>query len=130
MKPYEAIGLSGTQFRRRLKGAKRITKSEALACSHYLLGWATPVPAGDSAAFADWFYPRFGGTECIGEWLEVRPRALCDRLRGFEVRDGQRIKRGPETSLVRALDWVWRIGPACPYGAVKRAPAWPDQKTL
>lgn len=129
IKPHEAIGLSRPQLARRLRGLQRVTKAEALACGHYLLGFPLPVSASDPELFAEWFYPRFGGTERIGTWLEIQPSRISDRLRGYDVREGLHAPRAPEVWLMRALDWVSRMGPVCPYGAPAAQPVWPGQSS-
>lgn len=129
IKPHDAIGLSRPQLARRLRGVQRITKAEALACGHYLPGFPLPVAGPEPELLAEWFYPRFGGTERIGTWLEIQPSRVADRLRGYDVREGVRIPRAPEVWLMRALDWVSRMGPVCPYGASAAQPVWPGQSS-
>ena len=104
-----------------------ISRVEALACAHYALGLDQPVASGDVEAFAAWAAPRFGAFEALGAWLQVRGDWITDRMRGYDLRGGKRIERTPEGSLIRAMDYVWRVGPSCPYGDRPAARYWPNQ---
>lgn len=127
-KPEPALGLTPQQLR--LLRARGVTsKAQALAMAHYLCGLPMPVPAGDSDALQAWYRPRFGGTERVAAWLDMDDRVLADRLRGFSLQKQGRTPRPPEPWLVRALAWLWRMGPYCPYGP--KAPitgVWPSQE--
>lgn len=132
-RPLPAVGINATHSSSNrklhlLRGTRAVSKIEALAMAHYAHRFPLPFDVGDVAAFADWFPPRFALAGGIAEWLEYRAVDLTDRLRGFDVRDGQRWARAPEAGLIRALDWVWRVGPFCPYGEPQGRAVWPGQE--
>lgn len=121
----ERMGLTKLQLRHcRADGAD---KPIALACAHYTLGLPMPVPAEDVRAFDDWFRPRFGGVERPSEWLGVGNEWLAVRLRGYQLIGGERVPRAPAAWLIRALDWMFTVGPITPYGEKPPAPYWPGQ---
>lgn len=117
---FEAIGMNSSGGRSRkstlLRGVQPFTLVEALACAHYAQGLPLPVQPGDVGGFAAWFEERFHGGAGITDWLGVNHNHVSDRCRGFSLRDGRRVDRAPEIDIIRALDWVWRFGPFCPYG--------------
>lgn len=124
--PYDRIGISAYQARE--FGKNGAPKMIALACAHYLLGRPLPIPSGDPRALDEWYTPRFGGVERVGEWLGVSGNWMTVRMRGFEMVRGERVERKPEAHLIRALDWLANVGPIVPYGA-RRGPLaiWPGQ---
>lgn len=109
-----------------LRGLK-ISKMEALACAHYVMGFDHPVPPGDADALSAWFEPRFGNVTNAAAFLDVTDSWLGARLRGWMLSRGNRKVTLPEGFLVRALDWVWRVGPICPYGDRPSVDIWPGQ---
>jgi hypothetical protein len=116
------LGLSA--FQARSLSEKGASKAVALACAHYLFGLELPIAAEDPRLFEEWYRPRFGGTERVADWLQVNPNWLSARLRGFEVIKDERVERLPPAYLIRACDWLWRVGPFCPYGDRKAIPLW------
>lgn len=92
-----------------------ISPSEALAIAHYRAGLPVPIEL-ESAAFETWFMPRFGAARPVARVLCVNPETLTDQMRGYALTSGGRALRKPDITLVRALDWVWRVGPFSPYG--------------
>jgi hypothetical protein len=123
---HDRMGISPWTARQyEQKGAPKLI---ALACAHYLLGRPLPIPSGDSRALEDWFTPRFGGVQRVADWLGVSRDWLTARLKGWEMVKGERVERYPEANLIRALDWMYNVGPICPYGARREALAiWPGQ---
>lgn len=109
-------------------GAAKATKIEALAIAHFSLGLERPIPAEDCDAFAVWFGARFGDATEIGAWLGCRGDYISQRIKGFEVMKGHRWDRLPESSLIRALDWVWTVGPVAPFGGRPALKLWPRQE--
>lgn len=116
------LGIS--RFQARDYAENGASKIIAVACAHYLFGLPMPIAAEDPRAFDAWYRPRFGGTERVGQWLQVNPDWIGARLRGFEVIKDSRHTRLPPAHLIRACDWLWRIGPFCPYGDRKAVPLW------
>jgi hypothetical protein len=124
-KPEDEIGIS--LWSARHYSANGAPKTIALACAHYLHGHDLPVPANDWRALDPWYRARFGSTERVAEWLQISATTLSDRLRGFSLVKGEREPREPEAYLIRALDWLWRFGPFCPYGEKRPLELWPGQ---
>ena len=124
--PSAILGVS-TLVIKTLKTKGVTSKPIALACAHYSMGLAMPVPAGDARQLDLWFRPRFGGTDRVSRWLHTAPKTLMHRLRGYEVRGDDRIDRHPEAYWVRALDWLATVGPICPYGPKAPVDIWPGQ---
>ena len=110
-----------------LRGLK-ISKVEALACAHYAMGLLKPVPTGDADALQAWFMPRFGNVTHAASFLDVTDAWLGNRLRGWSLVRGQRKTVLPEGYLIRALDWLYRVGPICPYGDRPTVDLWPGQE--
>lgn len=128
----EAIGMASSRIKALVAGLKGepvtpISVIEALACAHFSMGLKPPVPAGDVEAFSEWFGPRFGAVEPLARWLKVRGETITDRLRGYDMRDGRRRDRLPEIDMIRAMDWIWRVGPVCPFGIRQPVEIWPGQ---
>lgn len=111
----QAVGLSKQAARRRREGDVKVSKQEALACAHYAMGFPMPAPAGDVEAFSRWFAARFVTAYSVNAWLELGGGAITHCLRGFVLRDGSRFEALPDATLIRALDWVWRVGPVVPW---------------
>ncbi|AKU43505.1 hypothetical protein CPT_Sansa101 [Caulobacter phage Sansa] len=105
-----------------------IKKGEALACAHYLMNFPKPVDNGDVEGFADWFDRRLKSVNLIAPYLNMGADTLGSRLRGYDVVRDQRVERKPEGWLIRALDWIDRMGPICPYGPRPAPPIFPGQK--
>lgn len=110
-----------------LRGLK-ISKVEALACAHYAMGLPRPVEPGNAEALMEWFAPRFGAVVNVAAFLDVTDAWLGARLRGWMLTRGERRDAPPEGFLVRALDWVYRVGPVCPYGDRPSVDLWPGQE--
>lgn len=121
----ERVGLSG--FQARGYSEKGATKMVGLACAHFLMGLPMPIEPGDARAFDGWYTPRFGAVDRVATWLGVSTPYLTARLKGFEVLKGVRYAREPEIYLIRALDWLWSVGPVCPYGRKADLQIWPGQ---
>ena len=115
----EALGMSTNRARGILRGETPITKTIALACAHVDIGRAVPIPM-ETEAFQAWFSERFVSPHAISKWMEVNYEWLCNMLRGFRMAEGVRVPIKPTMVVVRALDWIWSIGPVVPYG--ERAP--------
>lgn len=120
----ERLGLSPLQWRKARKDG--LDKARALACLHYSLGLPMPIPAEDTRAFDEWYRPRFGGVDRVADWLGVSKDWLGDRLRGYELVGAKRSDRLPPAWLIRALDWLFTVGPITPF-ETPFAPYWPGQ---
>lgn len=133
MKPSEILGLSNHQIRAMAVGHRDVpatgvtSKMIALACAHYSMGLELPVPAGDARALDEWFRLRFGGTDRVVQWLGITAKTLSDRLRGYGIRGNKRYERQPEAFVIRALDWLYTVGPICPFGPKPAVDIWPGQ---
>jgi hypothetical protein len=92
-------------------------------------GLPLPCPIDSGEAFSEWFAPRFGTAGPVSRALELNPKFIPERLNGYVVRDGAREARSPGSTLLRALDWVWRVGPYSPYGQRLPSAAFPGQHT-
>lgn len=125
VKPAEATGISSHQRLSILRGVRAVEKTEALACAHYAMQLAMPVPAGDVEGFADWCGRTFGAVNEVTKWLDLPGNYITDRMRGFDVRKGVRHEVAPGAGLIRALDWVARVGPICPYGDLPEVETFP-----
>lgn len=123
------LGIARSRRHAILEDGAPVGKAEALACAHYALGLPLPIPPGDTTAFAGWIEPRFGLVSALTAALDVAPRYITSRLKGYEVTSRGRRERLPDAGLIRALDWVWRVGPISPYGRRLPAAAFPGQDT-
>lgn len=112
--------------RRAIMGGEKITPAEALAVAHFRAGLPLPCDL-EAADFKAWFMPRFAGLTAICETLAIKPKTLASYLHGYSIDHGQRIARKPARAVVRALDWVWKVGPFSPYGERPGAPLFPSQ---
>lgn len=117
--PMDDIGFTthryndlGSESRTKRRGLV-ISRIEALACAHYVLGFEKPC---DPAGLKDWFWPRFGAMTHICAWLDTDPTEFSGQIEGSYVKDGVRQQVVASGALIRALDWVHRFGPVCPYG--------------
>lgn len=108
----------------------RVSKVEALACAHYALVLPKPVANGDHQALAAWFESRFLAVGRVAAYLDMRTETLTARLKGWDLIRGERVPRPPEGSLIRALDWIHRMGPVCPYGERPPALVFPKQDVV
>ncbi|MBU0801377.1 MAG: hypothetical protein KKA05_10320 [Alphaproteobacteria bacterium] len=115
---HDHIGMSAAMLKVRCAGSVPVTKLESLACAHFAFGLDLPIAAGDARAFADWFRPLFGGTTQVSRWLGIDHDMIDARMAGFAIRGGKRFERSPEIGMIRALDWLIRIGPITPYSPV------------
>lgn len=112
----DEIGIGrGRRYRILSEGAP-ITKIEALAMAHYATIRTLPIPANDPPAFAAWMDANFGSVFPVTETLQLNSKYVYNRARGHEVRGAGRLERLPEAALIRALDWIRRVGPYSPYG--------------
>lgn len=115
----DEIGLSGAQARERRSGRLPVKKYEALSCAHYALGFPIPLTLTDGVADTDdfqaWFAPRFGMTPPVNGWLDLAEHSLAALMRGYQSRGAGRIPRLADAGHLRALDWVWRVGPVVPW---------------
>lgn len=105
----------------------RVTRAEALACAHYLAGFPKPCGPDD---LADWFFPRFGTFASVAPVLDFEVRAISRRINGYQIVNGERQPFVPEGSFIRALDWLWRVGPVNPYGTRPTLAFWPGQDLI
>ena len=112
----DSIGVALERSTLYAHGRSPVPKEVALACAHVMMGFEPPIPAGEPEAFATWFHESFGTVEALAGWLGTTRQRIDNRMRGFRVEGAQRIEITPEISLIRALDWVLRCGPYCPYG--------------
>lgn len=131
--PREDLGISpgryadlGSENRTKVRRLV-ITKVEALACAHYLLGLDKPCTPAELSA---WFWPRFGQVAPIAAWLDEEQTGFSARINGHQVRDGVRHDVVASGALIRALDWVHRIGPFNPYGDRPDPVLWPPKGDL
>jgi hypothetical protein len=115
-KPSDVLGIQATARASYLNGSRAIPKIIALACAHISASLPLPIEAGDSAKFSFWFTPRFGSPTAINDFLDLGKEHISNRVRGYRVVDDERRPRLPEEALIRALDWVYRFGPCCPFG--------------
>ena len=112
------MGLSRSGFSRYARGAAPVPKIMALAAAHYAL--QLPAPAVDSShvAFAAWFFDRFPSDRIaqLAEHLDCTEETIRKALRGYTLVKGERAPRSPTPQLLRALDWIYRLGSTeCPY---------------
>lgn len=121
-----AVGIAPSRRKSILDGAP-ISRTEALAIAHYRAGLPLPLPVGDVAAFGAWVVPRFGPVRALSRTLGLSEDYINDRLNGFDITHSARVIRTPEVSLIRAMDWVWRVGPISPYGRRLPGAAFPGQ---
>lgn len=109
------IGIDKGPAKRRREGSISVSKHEALACAHYALGFPLPTPAGDVEAFARWFGRHFATANSVNLWLDLSNGFISFRLRGYAMRGEERVSTVPDATLIRALDWVHRVGPVAPW---------------
>jgi hypothetical protein len=109
------VGISREMARARIEGRQRVRKIEALAIAHHALGFPMPIEAGSVRAFNDWFMPRFVTREPLNDWLDLGPGTLGLYLQGYTIKQGKRWDRIPDACMIRAVDWVYRVGPVCPW---------------
>jgi hypothetical protein len=114
-KPVDALGLKAVKMDY-LRGARAVTKVHALAMAHFAAGLPMPIEPENTEAFDQWFTERFGQAAPVTAFLDVSQSYITDRLRGFDITTKGRAVRLPSAALIRALDWVLRFGPFCPYG--------------
>lgn len=114
-KPIDALGLKAVKLDY-LRGVRAISKVHALAMAHFAAGLPMPIEPEKTEAFDIWFTTRFGQAAPVTAFLDVAQCYITDRLRGFDITTKGRAVRLPSAALIRALDWVLRFGPFCPYG--------------
>lgn len=110
-----AIGVPKRAAKMRRDGLIVISKTEALACAHYAMGFPVPTPPGNTEAFAEWLASRFVAANAVNGWLELSGGYVANRVRGFVLRDGVRHPAPADVGMIRALDWVYRVGPVVPW---------------
>ena len=104
-----------------------VSRSEAMACAHYLMDLPKPcTPEG----LADWFWPRFGAFANVAPLFDMQAVAFSSRINGYVIEDGVKKIVVPEGHFIRALDWIWRFGPTNPYGERPGVAFWPEQEVL
>jgi hypothetical protein len=113
--------------RRAIIAGEPVRKIEALACAHYAAGLPLPIAPGDVRAFHEWFHGVFGAARAVGIALGISHGYIPERLAGYELAGGARRARSPDEQLIRALDWMRRMGAVSPYGDRLGVPAWPGQ---
>lgn len=121
----DELGIAKTR-RLALRDGAAVTKIEALAFAHYAAGLPLPCELTPDD-LADWFAPRFSASEGVAAVLHMKADTLLAKMRGYAMKAGVRVAREPDVTLLRALDWVWRVGPFSPYGARIPAPVFPGQ---
>lgn len=112
-----------------LRGKRPISKMHALAMAHYAAGLPMPIEPEDTVAFDHWFTENFGITTGAGEFLDVGQSYIGDRVRGYDITRKGRAERLAGPALIRALDWILRMGPFCPYGAPEPIRPWPTEES-
>lgn len=123
-----AVGITKKRRKSILEGSE-VTPTEALAMAHFsTLGWARPIMPGNAEVFSAWYTPKFGAALPAAMVLEIKDATISDRLRGYALKRGARHERLPEIGLIRALDWLYRVGPFCPYGERPPGAAFPGQE--
>ena len=112
----EIIGINAPVAKRIITGERPIRKVEALSVYHFLMGWRPPPLVDEPESFRIWFEGVFGDAQNpVGDWLELSSQArILDYMRGHTVIMGRTFDRRPGVALVRALDWVRRVGPIVP----------------
>jgi hypothetical protein len=128
LKPIEKLGMTSKRKLRLIRGDAEVSAVEALACAHVAMNFAMPVEPGDVDAFARWVAATFGGVERLSKFLRITNTQIGDRMRGFDVVGDFRVPRAPEAALIRALHWIARCGPVCPYGEELAVKTWPGQE--
>lgn len=111
----------GKRRRAAMLAGARITKVEAMACAHYATGQLVPLMVGSVALFEAWITKSFGAAKPLADALGVADSYILDRMKGYAFTRGQRVERVPDVTIIRAIDWVWRVGPFSPYGHRLRA---------
>lgn len=124
--PLRQVGIARSRRAAILDERMPIKAIEALAIAHYRAGLPVPCELAPEA-FEAWFTPRFGYAAAVANVLGVNGRLITEQMRGFAVTSAGRAQRLPDITLVRALDWVWRVGPISPYGATPPGAAYPGQ---
>lgn len=109
-----ATGLNAAKVRNIVAGLP-VRKVTALACAHYALD--LPLPPADLLA---WYASRFALAQPVYQWLEMGAETFGQQVRGFKIHHGARIEAPASEAFLRALAWLDRMGPICPYG--ERAP--------
>jgi hypothetical protein len=84
------------------------TRVEALACAHYGLRLMLPFPPGNASMFRGFVQTHFGRPVDLAKVLDLDIR----RLRSLTE---------PGIDLIRAVDWVRRVGPYSPFGETVNA---------
>lgn len=132
-RPVEDLGMAEKRFaelssenRHRAKGIS-ISRSEALACAHYLMNLPKPCTPEE---LKEWFWERFGAFAHVAPLLDMTPLAFSSRINGYWIDDNVRKTVVPEGHFIRALDWIWRFGILNPYGDRPAISFWPDQPSL
>lgn len=112
-----------------LRGIRPVPKMIALACAHVQACFEMPIPAGDVPAFDRWFTEHFGHAAGVTEFLDVAESYITDRIRGYDMSRTGRQARLAGPALIRALDWVRRMGPFCPFGEGSSPALWPQKES-
>lgn len=132
-KPVDDLGMAHFRYRELSSASRQKTKGiaisrpEALACAHYLLGFDKPCTP---AELADWFYPRFVTFASVAPLLDMTTEAFGWRINGYRIEDGVKKTVVPEGYFIRALDWIWRFGILNPYGTRPAIAFYPDQPLI
>ena len=93
-----------------------IPKPVALACAHYALNYEISYE-NEPEAISAWFAEHGLQATPAARWLGINSNLIEAALRGFRVRAGQRIPYKPRAYMLRALDWMVRVGPFVPYAS-------------
>ena len=113
---WGALGISQDTSDRMRSGQRPMRKHEAIVVAHVRL--RLPVPdLYDREVFQAYVADRFGASADLDAWLELPGNCIADVVRGFKMGGGVRQARPVTEGLIRALDWVDRMGPVpAPYG--------------
>lgn len=124
-----AVGISAHR-RRQLAAGAPVLKMEAMAMAHYaIFGRRLPISHQPSTEeFAAWTAANFGSVERIAMALGRKREYVATRVVGYALMGGGagRTPRHADAGLIRAMDWMLRVGPFSPYGE-RPAPAYPGQ---
>lgn len=120
IKAAEAVGMGDGRRRSLLHGRTPVSKAEALACAHYARRLPLPFGPDDNEAFAEFIDQAFGGARQVAMWLQMNPNTIGNQMRGFHINaKHERVPTKVDPALARALDWIVKVGPFCPYGELR-----------
>ena len=133
MRPQDDLEIDDRRFRelgsqsRQDSKKIRLTRSEALGCAHYILGFEKPCTPEE---LPEWFRARFGSFSSVAPLFDMRRETIAARINGYKIDDGVRTIVKPEGHFIRALDWIWRFGNLNPYGTRPPISFFPEQPAI